>query len=341
MTQALSLRAHAREVTGSTRFYPFRFDVQSYLQHEQESCRRNLVNATKSDFASIPPSLRHEIRNPPQGVPKPRACARVTYRLSARLFRNRKAIETVHQQIVLLPSHGPSPPTCITDFANEYCPRSKTVLRGGLFQKAGDISVIVHEPKRLNIKADSLDSIVQLPVKLRLERTGQLPSSLEQLCVEAEVKWQFRFLTFVSMLEQRGPPTLKQALASSATAHVRSSLSTRSLRMSWRNWKWCIGKNGTSVLESEQPLWLSLPRSDVLTPTFWSPYLSRRYSIWLQVKVVKPGSAKLEVEVPIQVGIETASFEAYEQSLRMSRQSSSDEAFSDAESDELLPQYVA
>lgn len=338
MTQALPIHSHANNTVENERHYPFKFDVKSWLRHDQESDLLHQAMATRNNFSSLPPSLRHEVVSTPQGVPRPRAGALVTYRLTARVFSNHRIIKRLAQPILLLMSQGPSPPTCITDFKDEYQPAQSAILRGPLFQKkVGELSVDVQEPKQLNVRAHSAESVVEVPVKLRLERQSQEAFATDQLCVEAEVKWQFRSATFVSIIEQRGPVTMKQALRSPATAHVRTSLKTRTMTMTWRNWR--LETQGSKALESKQSLWLTLPRSEILTPTFWSPFISRRYSIRLQLKITKPGSAKLEVEVPIQVGIEAAGFEAYEEILRSNRHGSGESLFENADGDELLPQY--
>jgi len=230
---------------------------------------------------------------------------------------------------------------CVADFKGEYRMVQKSVLRSSLLKKAGELSVVVQEPKQLTIKADCEDSIVELPVKLQLKRSRQEITPGQALRVEAEVKWQFRFSTFVSIMEQQGPPTVKQATSSSATAFVRSTLKSRTVNMAWRNWKPVvdISADSTNLVESEQSLWLSLPHTEVLTPTFWSSFLSRRYSILLQVKVTQPGSAKIDVEVPIQVGIEAEPPASYEQSLMAGHRTIDEVIFENAEGDELLPQY--
>lgn len=339
MTQALSIREHANNVSRNERHYPFNFDVRSWLRHDQESDVRHRVMATRHNFASLPPSLKHEVINTPRGVPRPRAGAQVTYRLTARLFKGRRVLHRVAQPILLLMSQDPSPPTCINDFKGEYQTTQTTAIRGPLFQKAGELSVMVQEPKQLRIKANRAETIVEVPVKLSFDRRGQDLIALEKLCVEAEVKWQFRFATFVSILEQRGPVTLKQAEVSPATAHVMSSLKARTLTMKWAKWQPSSNSKTPKALESEQSLWLTLPRDEVLVPTFWNQFISRRYSIWLQLKITKPGNAKLEVEVPIQVGIEAEPPVSYDEISRSHSNVSGDSIFDDADGDELLPQY--
>lgn len=341
MTQALSLQGHAINTSRNERHYPFNFNVESWVRHDQETRAHHRDMASRNHFASIPPSLLHEIKTTPQGVPKPRAGARVTYRLTARLLRDHRTIDRIMQPILLLVSQMPSPPMCITDFKGEYRMIQKSVLRSSLLKKTGELTVIVQEPKQLTVKAQCENSVVELPVKLQLERSRQEMSFGQPLRVEAEVKWQFRFSTFVSIMEQRGPPTLKQATSSPATAFVRSTLQSRTVNMAWRNWKPArnSSEDSTKLIESEQSLWLSLPHTEVLTPTFWSPFLSRRYSIMVQVKVTQPGSAKIEVEVPIQVGIEAESPASYEQSLMAGHRTVDEMIFDNAEGDELLPQY--
>jgi len=339
MTQAFSIRDHATNVSNNERHYPFKFNIQSWLRHDSTTSRSNRALASRSNFVMIPPSMRHEVPTTPQGVPKPRAGARVTYILTARLLKDHRTIDRIMQPILLFLSQPPSPPMCVADFSGEYRPFQKTALRGCFFLKAGDISVVVQEPKQLTVRADRKDSVVELPVKLVLEQSRTDAALWVQPFIKAKVKWQFRFSTFVSIEEQRGPPTLREALVSPATAMVRSSLKSRSLGMVWRDWKSVSGRGGASCIESEQSLWLTLPRSEVLTPTFWSPFLSRRYSICLQLKVSKPGTAKLEVEVPIQVGIDAAVDDGSYGCSAFDASSDAESSFEGIDGDELLPQY--
>lgn len=329
MTQAFSMHrfsSHSR----NEKLYSFSFDVESWMNHSAQNNEQQQLMATRGSFATLPPSLRHEVKVP-QGASKPRAGACVTYHLIARLSRGNKTITGIAQQILLLhSSENQAPPTCLTDFQGEYRPNQRMTLRGSLFQKLGDVTIAVQEPKQLSVKSTSKDSLVEMPIKLCVDAAAFANTNIEQMCVEAEVKWQFRFSTFVSVVERQGPATLREAIRSPATAYVKSSLSPRYLGMKWRDWR----ANGSGQLISEQTLWLSLSRTEVLTPTFWTPLISRRYSIYLQLKISKPGSAKLEVEVPIQVGIEAASLAQHAECMRQARE----EWLLDG--DELLPQYV-
>lgn len=335
MTQALSLEGHASNEARNERHYPFNFNVKSWLEHDLQNSGRHKCLASRNNFVSLPPSLKHEILGTPQGTPRSRAGAQVKYKLTAHLFKDRKLVDRIMQPILLLISHDPPPPMCMTDFVGEYCMAQKCALRGPLFQKAGEVSIIAQEPKQLTVRADCAESMVELPIRMVWTRQKQEINVYQAPKIEAEVRWQFRLSTFVSVMEQQGPATMKDALVSPATALVRSALPAKALSMVWRTWKPSHNDDNLTSIESEQSLRLTLPRSEILTPTFWSPFLSRRYSVWLQVKVNKPGSAKLEVEVPIQVGIEAGTLPH-----------SSDRSetlgaglFDDADCDELLPQY--
>lgn len=339
MTQTLSVEDHADNVAPNQCHYPFSFNVQSWLRCNGENSLLHKCLSSRSNFASLPPSLKHETVKSPQGAPQPYASAEVTYRLTARLLKDRKTIGWIVQPILLLVSHDPTPPLCMTDFAGEYRMTQKCLLRGPLFQKSGELSVHVQEPKQLTVKADCIQSMVGLPVKLRWKRQKQEAHVDQSPRIEAKVKWQFRISTFVSILEQRGPATLKRVLVSPETAFVCSKLPAKALTMAWRQWTPAADEDSSTIIESEQSLWLTLPRSEILTPTFWSPFLSRRYSLWLQLKVTKPGNTRLEVEVPIQVGIDASSYVG-------SNGSQGGDVIGDrglfdsAEGDEPLPQYI-
>lgn len=333
MTQALSMDGHASNVARNERHYPFNFNVQSWLRHDHENSLLHKRLASRNNFASLPPSLKHEVLPTPQGTRRPRAGAHVTYKLTAHLLKDRKVIDQIMQPILLLISQDPSPPMCMADFVGEYQMAQKCLLRTPLFQKAGELTIFAQEPKQLTVRPNCAESMVELPIRLVWKRQKQEINVYQSTRIEAEVKWQFRMSTFVSLMEQRGPATLKQALVSPATAYVRSTLPPKTLSMAWRKWK-PVGSSKTKI-QCEQSLWLSLPRSEILTPTFWSPFLSRRYSVWLQVKIHRPGSAKLEVEVPIQVGIESTASAGLAENARADGEG----LFEDTDGDELLPQY--
>jgi len=174
---------------------------------------------------------------------------------------------------------------------------------------------------------------------LMLERSRTGTVSCFQPTIEAEVKWRFRFTTFVSIQEQHGPPTVKEALVSPTTAFIRSSLNSRSSKMVWTKWKPTEDNKSNSSIESKQSLWLTLPRSEVSTPTFWTAFLSRRYSICIQLKVTQLGTAKLEVEIPIQVGIDAPLGNGRDGNLVDAVPGYAEFDLEEINGDELLPQY--
>ena len=79
------------------------------------------------------------------------------------------------------------------------------------------------------------------------------------------------------------------------------------LKLTLRNWKRAPA-NG-SAIQSLPESWthtadltLSIPKRVLVVPTFSTPYLTRRYSLLLQIRVAGAvGAAKLTLEVPVQV----------------------------------------
>ena len=337
MIQSFNPQQHAT-IDGEVRKYAFRFDVRSWLaQNSQERPHHRLMAALQTNFLSIPPSLRHEIESKAQGTEKPRAGARVSYKLSARILLGRKAVARVDQPILLLFSGtaGPRPPICVSDWQGEYRTMNSALIKGSFRKSLGELHVQAQEPPQLMVKETGKTSMVEIPIKISL-RGSKSSGFLQSAKFEAEVKWQFKFSTYVSMLEQRAPPTLKQALVSPVTALVHSSLPKRDILLKWDDWRPSYDDSG--MVESDHILKLVFPREEVLTPTFWSPFLTRRYSIKLQIKTTFPGVSKVDIEVPIQVGLDTGIWFDSDM-FDLERMPTNNSTYEETDGDELLPTY--
>ena len=210
-------------------------------------------------------------------------------------------------------SSGPSPPICQADYQGEFKTKQLCALRS-FFKVVGRLGIEVFEPQQLLVSQKQL-SVLKIPIALSWYG--------EASKIEAEIIWQIRFSTFVSLTERCSPPTIKEALTPS-TALVQSCLEPRRSTVGWINWRPAYA-NGQ---ESEELLRLTFPKSEILTPSFWSPFICRRYSIKITIKVTAPGTAKFDLEVPLQVGLE-----------RSTPCNAREDTWSDVESDELLPQY--
>lgn len=341
MIQAMSLRHRTESPPGQGFQYPFHFDIESWLEQRNANRPDREALAYKTNFSGLPPSLHHEILTTPDGVQRPRAAARVTYHITARVLRGSKTMSKVIQPILISLPACPAPPVCLADFQEEYREEQRCLLRGSVFRKPGVLSMTVREPPALTLRRDARHVVVHIPIRLQMEQLKQDAGLANASGVEAEISWQMRISTFVSLREKKGPVSLKEATTSPTSGHVRSAFKIRHSRMTWDKWRLDVSTTAEDrvVSRSEQTLAILLPRSELLTPTFWTPYLGRRYSVWLQLKVVKPGTAAVEVEVPIQVGVDTGSAKAYNDDLTMQRCRDSSLMIDGIHAPELLPRY--
>ncbi|KIW15807.1 hypothetical protein PV08_05857 [Exophiala spinifera] len=217
------------------------------------------------------------------------------------------------QRINLIPLLLGCPPTCLADFGGEYQPCQRRTLKESIFWKSGDIQITIREPEQLALKSDSETSVARLPVQVQLD----LPSSYRipangALCVETDVRWQLRVISFVSIKAQAHVPTIREALASPTMAPVGTTMGTSTSSVTWRDWTVIDGHFSTKTrFESHQELLLSFASSDIMTPTFWSPHLSVRFTLRVRFHVKAPGTTTIELEVPIQVGVDQESLDTH------------------------------
>lgn len=297
---------------------PFFFDLSPYLQDGGIDEPPKYNSTLSSHFTPLPPSIlpsslgsRHRGRtgNLCEGF----ALAHVYYTITATLMTDTHTVCRRSQRINLIPLLLECPPTCLADFEGEYQPCQRRTLKESIFWNRGDIQITIREPDQLTLTPDINGSFARLPVQLQLD----LPSSYKipangALCVETDVTWQLRAISFVSIKAQTHVPTIKGALASPTIAPVGTSTATRTSSVTWGDWTIIDGHYSAKTrLESHQELLLSFASSDIKTPTFWSPYLSVRFTLRVQFQVKAPGIATIELEVPIQVGVDQESLESH------------------------------
>lgn len=293
---------------------PFFFDLSPYLQEGGKVDPPKYNSDFSSHFTLLPPSIlpsslgsrnRGRTGNLCEGF----ALARAYYTVTATLMSDTQTMCQCSQRIYLIPLLPDCPPTCLADFGGEYQPCQRRTLRESIFWNRGDAQITIREPEQLTVKPDSNSSFAKLPVQLQLD----LPNSFKipansALCVETDVEWRLRAISFVSIKAQTNVPTIKEALASPTMAPVGTTMASRTSSVIWRDWTMIDGHYSTKTrFESHQELLLSFASSDIMTPTFWSPYLSVRFTLRVQFHVRAPGTATIELEIPIQVGVDQES----------------------------------
>jgi hypothetical protein len=217
------------------------------------------------------------------------------------------------QQIRLFNDVEPQPPTCISDFSLDYlCHQGKELRKSVFIRTGGFFTANVAEPDPFMFYTENDYASTKLPIRFvvrlpQIENSGNdpaLPGAFDAL-----VTWQLRSLTFVSVRAMKSMPTEFQMRRPSSTRMITSSGQSYRLKMTLNRWNECPNRTntheqqGSTTWAEEVELPLMLSGAVLPTPPLFTPYISRRYSLLVQIKVANKTNGKTSVwlEVPVQM----------------------------------------
>jgi hypothetical protein len=192
------------------------------------------------------------------------------------------------------------PPTCLEDFPGEYlCQQVKRLARP-LFSTECHLSLNVSEPCPIEVQYPDVTAAAQFPIHALLSygrgKTLSTPPSLD-----LRVTWALKTQTFVSVVRQHLSPTAQEALRSPFLEEVQSIAKLQSCKMKLLQWNVHSEKKSTWILDTT--LWLPVASGMLLAPSVFTPYVTRRYSVAMQLDVSgeKMGKTSFHLSVPVQI----------------------------------------
>jgi len=253
---------------------------------------------------------------PPSGYVQ-RNDIKVTYTMQAHAIRKGEVIGSISKEIRIFDGTDPQPPICTRDFSSEYLCQQKRALRRIIFTKIGNLSIAIAEPKPLVFNSSSKGLVsTKLPISFIFERPRTEARTDAGFSVEAchaSLTWQLRNSTFASLEPMSSVPTVREVAQGQRGRLPSKVLITtlglrHRLKLSLRGWQKTPGtfsvKNGhipSEIWTKQDELSLSMPREALPVPTFFTPYVSRRYSLLVQITVTGIGKARFRLEVPVQI----------------------------------------
>jgi hypothetical protein len=239
----------------------------------------------------------------------PKMTASVSYNLQTSLRRGGALLTSRVQKIHIFECSQVAPPLVIEDFGQEYKLCQEISLRRHFFQKVGRMVLRANQPEAFIFfeptavaTAKVLLDVAVFADREYFEDCGPQPS------FDTSIDWNIQSATFACMQLPESVPTLQQVRNSLSTACVLKSITSHHLKTKWADWTRTSPTSASAKFtkwSAKYPIWLSMQSSSTLPPTFSMPYLSRRYTILLQIRISGPCRGRTTLKLPVQVVYQT------------------------------------
>ncbi|QDS67953.1 hypothetical protein FKW77_008957 [Venturia effusa] len=221
--------------------------------------------------------------------------ATVRYEVEATAFRGDTIVSKCTHEVRIYDSPDPHPPPVhLAHFPEEYhCSQEKRLTRFGT--SGSHLTVIASEPRPLEIRSHGDPSMAAFALKF-IMRDCAKPRKLD-----VRINSLLKAVTFISANKMDSQPTIKQSKDSPFLAAIPKFGRSyhRSLHLS--HWT----RNPASHYDVEwiahALVWLPITENAMPAPTFFTPFLSRRYSVSLRLEVKGEGKATIILNVPLQI----------------------------------------
>ena len=296
----------APDSTSSTGHTFVRFDLDlskalSYFIEDYSDYNSGSPFSCFSQWSQLPSSLSVTsfLASDPYGSLQ-RLAARASYTVQADLFRHGKSVSCVSRDIRIFGDEKPQPPTCLGDFSSDYVCEQKCALRRHIVYRIGVFSVTIAEPEPFLFCSGKDFAMTRLSVHFDLQGPPNPNSGAGSYTTS--VVWQLRTSTFVSVQPMIVAPTVRQAhrcrfISLSTTLGLKHWL-----KLAGGCWQPATAACGAAEAWSiDQKIALAIPTRCLLPPTFITPHIARRYSLLVRVKIAGSGTARVRLEVPVQI----------------------------------------
>jgi hypothetical protein len=225
----------------------------------------------------------------------------VRYEIEAFAYYGDHVVGSTRQEVRIYDSPDSHPPPVhVADFAEEYiCTQEKRLRK--MYIPGSRLTVNITEPKPVEIRAYGESSMAAFPVRFSMRQSKSDFTSPGKL--DVHISSLLKATTFIAVRQLKSQPTTKQTRSSPFIAAVPKY--GRSYHRKLRICHWTRGHTPHSSMENvwiaNALVWLPITENASPAPTFFTKYLSRRYSVSLRLEVKGDGKGVFNLQVPIQL----------------------------------------
>jgi hypothetical protein len=282
LTQCLNLGS----ATGKTLFR-FHLDIIN---------RNNNLDCSRRSSRTLPPSLYHKkVASSPTSSQAETTEFMSSYTLSVCAVQRNAVVDVISLAVRIYDNSQVHPPAYQSTLSLDYPHHESNPFRRNLLSKNGTFSATaLTEPTPIVFTRENSFATTTIPLQMTAETQTPISS------LDASLTWRLRTSTIASILPMPTCPTMRQAGNAPCSMTSTSSLGLKhKIEMHLNKFS---HDNGISILR--QDLAIALPKSALIVPTTHTEYISRRYSVQIEIIVRERdiGKASVCFEIPVQVG---------------------------------------
>lgn len=221
----------------------------------------------------------------------------VRYELEAAAYHGDDLISRATKEVRIydVPDSHP-PPVHQAHFPEEYnCTAERRLKTMGI--PGSRMSVTVTEPKPVEVKPYGEVTMAAFPLRFTV-RSGSNASPPGK--IDVRVNSLLKATTFIAVRAMKSQPTTKQSRCSPFLAAIPKYGRSYHRKLRLSHWT-----RGPSTIESSWVanalVWLPITENSSPSPSFFTSYLSRRYSVALRLDVKGGGKGIFNFQVPLQI----------------------------------------
>jgi hypothetical protein len=233
------------------------------------------------------------------------ASSQVKYELAAFAYKDDEIVASLLSEIRIYDTENPVPaPIHLPHFPGEYVVAQEKSLRK-LGIRGARLSISVSEPPPLEINTKNGIALAALPVRLCLRRDDNPslsadPRGTKSFPMDVRLTSRLKIHSYFSSDKMSAHPTDAQSRGSPflATLCKYGKKYVRNLVVD----SWKSEKGRSDVLTKDMTLLLPILENDKPAPTFFTPFLARRYSVSVRIDVASGWQkASFRLNIPLQI----------------------------------------
>jgi hypothetical protein len=256
----------------------------------------------------------------------------VKYEIEARAYNGDECVASQSQQVRIFdcPDTHP-PPMHLEHFPGEHTCSDRQRLKSAYKLSKPVLTISSAEPRPVEIRTNGEVAMAGLSFVFTLRDVEEPPKDLD-----VSINSILKATTFIATRQMDSQPTVAQSKTNPFIAAVPKWGRPYHRKLHVNHW---TPGNDPRTFTARAMIWMPISEGATPSPTFFSPYLARRYSAGIRVEVKGAGKAVFQLHVPVQVVYKEPEAEVPSYETAMSTPVSEVEGFTFEDVDE-LPIYV-
>ncbi|KAF2675298.1 hypothetical protein BT63DRAFT_34033 [Microthyrium microscopicum] len=230
------------------------------------------------------------------------ATSQIRYEVQAFAYDDKdELVDCTIATVALFDTENPSPPPIHQEhFKGEYaCTKEKRLRRFGF--RGASLSISASEPQPIEIQPKTGLAMAAVPLRLTLRTKKKSSLSPEDMPLNIKIISMLKASTYLSVAKMKAHPTISSSQESPFLAALCKFSGKRIRNLQVDGWEQENPKDPRTWVKDITVL-LPVAESSFPSPSFFTPFVARRYSMSLRVEIKSSlGDSVYRLAVPIQI----------------------------------------